>query len=272
MPRLSMNEMTTYRWSFEEDVAQYAAAGLTGIGVWRQKLSDYGEEKGIELLADSGLAVSNLLWAGGFTGSDGRSLRDSLDDAADAVRLAGELGCSCLVVYSGARAGHTLSHARRIVRDALVSLLPLAEEHGVSLAVEPMHKECCAECTFLHTLDDALALIGEIDHPLVKLTLDTYHLGWDPGLPARLEAIVPRLAVVHLGDGHPPRNQEQNRCTLGDGQLPLAKLVSTLGGCGYDGFYDVELLGEEVETTDYRHLLAQSKQAFGDLLAAAGQR
>ena len=75
MPRLSINEITTYRWSFEDDVARYAAAGIPAIGVWRQKLSDYGEEKGVELLADSPLAVSNLLWAGGFTGSDGRSYR-----------------------------------------------------------------------------------------------------------------------------------------------------------------------------------------------------
>src|SRR4051794_35720367 len=80
MTRLSMNELTTFRWSFEQDVAQYLAAGFGAIGVWRQKLSDYGEEKGIELLAESGLQVSNLLWAGGFTGSDGRTFRESIED------------------------------------------------------------------------------------------------------------------------------------------------------------------------------------------------
>ncbi len=26
--RISMNELTTYRWSFEEDVQHYAAAGM----------------------------------------------------------------------------------------------------------------------------------------------------------------------------------------------------------------------------------------------------
>ena len=60
---LSMNEMTTYRWSFEEDVARYRAAGIGAIGVWRQKLSDFGEDKGVELLAESGLKVSNPPWA-----------------------------------------------------------------------------------------------------------------------------------------------------------------------------------------------------------------
>ena len=84
MAILSMNETTTYRWSFEEDVAQYAAAGIPAIGVWRQKLSDCGQSRGIELLAQKGLKVSHLLWAGGFTGSDGRTFRESVDDAREA--------------------------------------------------------------------------------------------------------------------------------------------------------------------------------------------
>ena len=60
MVLLSMNEMTTYRWSFEEDVQHYSAAGIEAIGVWRQKLADYGEEKGIELLSETGRGNRSL--------------------------------------------------------------------------------------------------------------------------------------------------------------------------------------------------------------------
>ena len=91
MACLSINEMTTYRWSFEEDVTRYRACGIEAIGVWRQKLADFGEDKGIELVAASGLAVSNLLWAGGFTGSDGHTYQESLADANDALHLAAAL-------------------------------------------------------------------------------------------------------------------------------------------------------------------------------------
>ena len=88
MARISMNELTTYRWSFEEDVAQYARAGIEALAVWRHKLSDFGDERGIELIAESGLKVSSVLWAGGFTGSDGRSHKESVEDAHEAIRLA----------------------------------------------------------------------------------------------------------------------------------------------------------------------------------------
>ena len=62
MPRLSVNELTTYQWSFEEDVCHYAEAGISAIGIWRQKLSDYGEEKGVELLRETNLEVSKHLY------------------------------------------------------------------------------------------------------------------------------------------------------------------------------------------------------------------
>lgn len=259
MIRLSVNEMTTYRWSFEEDVAHYAAAGIPAIGVWRQKLSDFGDEKGAVLLEESGLRVSNLLWAGGFTGSDGRNLRESVEDAIEAIRLAGDLKCDCVIVYTGGRAGHTHAHARRLVRDALKKLLPAAEEFGVDLAVEPMHPGCAGDCTFLTTLDDALSLIEAVNHPRVRLAVDTYHLGFDPLLIERIPSFASQIAVVHVGDGLLPADREQNRTLLGSGAVPLTTILNKIARAGYQGYYDVELIGPEIEAADYDGVLEHSK-------------
>lgn len=270
MARLSMNEMTTFRWSFEQDVANYAAAGIPALGVWRQKLSDCGEEKGIELLAHSGLKVSNLLWAGGFTGSDGRSFRESIDDAAEAIRLAAQMQADCLVVYSGARAGHTHSHARRLLKDALRELTPLAADFDLNLAIEPMHSGCACEWTFLTSLDDALALLDAVESPQLKLAFDTYHLGLEPNIVERIPQIVDRIAIVHLGDSKQLPDGDHNRSRLGEGTIPLAAIVSALESSGYRGYYDVELMGEEIEVVDYHDLLEHAKQAYARLTNAPG--
>src|SRR5262245_11355304 len=265
MVRLSMNEMTTYRWSFDEDVRHYCAAGIPAIGVWRRKLSDFGEQRGIELLKDSGLAVSNLLWAGGFTGSEGHSYRESIDDAVEAIRLAGAMKAKCLVVYSGARAGHTHNHARRLFVTALKELGQLAAAQEITLAVEPMHAGCAEECTFLTSLDDALAIVDQIDHPLVRLSFDTYQLGSVAGVAARLRELAPRIAIVHLADGHPP-DDEQHRTPLGRGCVPLRELMAALREGGYDGDFDVELFGDEICPSNYHRLLCDTKAAFEQLI------
>jgi sugar phosphate isomerase/epimerase len=268
MDRLSMNEMTTYRWSFEEDVRNYAAAGFRAIGVWRQKLSDFGEERGLALLHDSGLEVSSLLWAGGFTGSDGRSFRESVQDAEESIRLAAALHAGCLILYTGSRAGHTHSHARRLMNSALRELAPLAEDFDVTLAVEPMHSGCAADWTFLTGLDDVLSLLDSTGCPHVKLAFDTYHLGYTASILPRLAELASRIAIVQLGDARRPPQGEQDRCRVGDGELPLRQIVCELTDAGYDGYFDVELMGQEIEACDYHELLAQSKAAYLDLVGA----
>jgi sugar phosphate isomerase/epimerase len=262
MGGLSVNEMTTYRWSFEEDVTRYRAAGIEAIGVWRQKLVDYGETRALDLLARSGLKVSNLLWAGGFTGSDGHSYQESLADAREALHLAAALKAGHLVVYTGARNGHTQNHARRLFLSALGELLPLAEELKVVLAVEPMHVGCAEEWTFLTTLDDALSLVNGVDSPYLKLAFDTYHFGHDARILENVASIVPQIGIVHLGDRQCTPDREQNRHCLGDGALPLPCIVKALKKAGYQGYYDVELIGEAIESCDYGQLLERSKRAF----------
>jgi len=266
MARLSMNETTTYRWSFEEDVTNYRAAGIEAIGVWRQKLSDFGEAKAAVLLEETGLEVAHLFWVGGFTGSDGRSYRDSLQDAREALKTAAEIKARTVIVVSGGRAGHTFNHAKRLIKGALVELAPRAAELGVTLAVEPMHPGCADGWTFLTTLEETLALLDAVGSDQVKFVFDTYHLGQQLDVLDRIESLVPRIALVQLGDAKTPPAGEQNRCQLGQGVVPLKQIVAALKAGGYDGYYDVELLGEDVESVDYHQLIAHAKQTYAELV------
>ena len=44
MLKLSVSELSTYRWGFEEDVLHYRQAGFSALGIWRPKLAEYGDE------------------------------------------------------------------------------------------------------------------------------------------------------------------------------------------------------------------------------------
>lgn len=261
-----MNELTTYRWTFEEDVHRYVEMGYESIGVWRQKIADFGDERGVDLIAESGLRVSNLQWAGGFTGSDGRPYGDALADAADAIHLSGALRAGCLVIYTGGRNNHTFRHAERLFRNAIERLLELAEMADVVLAIEPMHPACAREWTFLTDVASALAVVEQFDSPYLKVVLDAYHFGDDDALLANLEQLVPHLAIVHLSDRRAAHSADQDRSPLGAGRLPLAKIVRGLIDAGYTGDFDIELFGREIETSDYESLLNSTYRVFEELL------
>jgi sugar phosphate isomerase/epimerase len=268
MMLLSMNELTTYRWSLEQDVENYQQAGFRAIGVWRQKLSDWDEDDAINLLVDSGMQVSHVAWAGGFTGSEGRTPAESLDDANDALRLAGALSAGCLVIYPGGRNNHTFRHAGRLFRSALDELLPMAEAAGVPLAIEPMHAACAADWTFFTGLAAVVSLLEEYKSPCLKLAYDIYHFPFDARNRQQLAALVPHLAIVHLGDRCGAPTAEQDRCLLGRGRLPVRETVTTLQNAGYQGAFDIKLLGPDIEGLDYWTLLEQAQLALSAPAAA----
>ncbi|HEX3600127.1 MAG TPA: sugar phosphate isomerase/epimerase [Lacipirellulaceae bacterium] len=272
MTLLSMNEITTFRWSFEEDVENYLEAGYNAIGVWRHKLSDGDENHAIDLLAASGLEVSHLSWAGGFTGSDGRSLSESVDDAQDALRLAAGIMAKCLTIYSGGRNNHTFRHAGRLLRIALEKILPLAEDMEMPLAIEPMHAVCAADWTFLTDLESVLSLLNEFNSPFLKIAYDAYHFPIYGRHRDVLGRLAPHIGIVHLSDRRHKPSVEQERCPLGFGRLPLGDIICTLQDAGYAGAYDIKLVGSEVETFDYWTLLQHSQLAFNELAPAPAQR
>lgn len=261
-----MNEVTTYRWSFDEDLRRYEQAGYEGIGVWLRKVRDFGEERAIELLSESRLKVSNVVWAGGFTGSDGVSTKENLGETRRALQLAGAMRAGALVVYSGGRNNHTERHAQRLLKSSLDALLPHAEAARTPIAIEPMHPACADEWSILTCLEKTLDLVQAYDTPWLQLVFDTYHFPlaehrWD-----WLEELAPYLGVVHLGDMDTPHSGDLERCPLGTGKAPINGIVQTLRQAGYEGFFDVELMGSAIDEIDYEQLLTDSRRVFATAL------
>jgi sugar phosphate isomerase/epimerase len=151
---------------------------------------------------------------------------------------------------------------------ALDQLLPVAAAANVTLALEPMYPDCSEPWTIAPSLDDTLEVLDFCGSAYLKFVFDTYHLGFDPTVVDRMAELVPHIAVVHLADSRQVPSGEQNRCRLGHGFLPLADITGALGEHGYDGFYDVELYGEDVESFTYQELLDHSQEVVGRLVGS----
>ncbi|NOX55493.1 MAG: hypothetical protein GXP27_13860, partial [Planctomycetes bacterium] len=94
---VSMNQTTTRRWTLQQDVLYYQEMEIDAIGVWRPKLAALGEDESIHFLLESGLKVTSVSWAGGFTGTNGYTFEEVLDDARQAIRTAERLKADCVV-------------------------------------------------------------------------------------------------------------------------------------------------------------------------------
>ena len=261
MLQAAISELTTFRWELADELEHLARHGFDRLSLWRTKLSDLGVDQAKTLLRQAGVRVSSLQWAGGFTGGDGRSFRESVDDALEAIETAAELDADVLVVHSGCRGGHTRSHAHRLLADALDVLAPEAFSRGVALAIKPMHPVAAAGCDFLTDLGHAAHWVRRFDHPAVRLSIDLWQFGHDPALPSLLGDLVPLTAVVQVADSHGLPSAERERLPPGYGSLRLETLVMSLIEHGYTGDFEFELVGEKVESLGYDQVLGQARLA-----------
>ena len=199
MIRLSVNETTTYGWSFNEDVANYCQHGYAGIGVCESKLRMYGEEAGVRLLLESGLRASSLSCPDGFTGDPRKSRRWCIDEAQRIIQLACCMDAGCVILRTGGRRGHTSNHARRLIREAIAELVEMAEASQVNLAIEPMHPRCSGDSDAMHTLEATLELVEHIRSKRLQIAFDTYHLGFGDLDYGTIEHAAQHVAIVQLG-------------------------------------------------------------------------
>lgn len=220
---------------------RYQAAGADAIGLWLPKLLEYGEERAVELLAVNDLPVSSLSWGGSFTGAFGCELADVLVETRQLIRLAGTLGAKSLVLVTGPKNRHLNKHANRLLVESLCELADDAASHGVVLALQPMLPQFAETWTFLHTLDQALKVLEQVDHRFVKLAFDVYHLGHEPNLTARLPDLLPWLDVVQVSDRRMGTVSEYERLLPGQGTLPVKDILSSLMDAGYRGYVDYQI-------------------------------
>lgn len=267
MNTLSISQLSTLRWDLESDVHEYAKRGFGGIGLYRPKLDDYGIERTIELLQEYSMRATSLSWVGGFTGSDGRPFEDAVSDAIAAVLQAAELRAGTLIVLAGGKNNHIKTHLRRTLCQALARLAAVASEHGIQLALEPFHPGCGDEWSFVNDLQSTLDIIERVDNPSLGLVMDTYHIGMDRDAIRWLPDVARHIHLVQLGDGRHCPHGEMNRCLLGDGCVPLPELMEVLLDNGYRGSWEVELIGEDVESVSYDHLLDHTKRYLDQTLA-----
>ncbi|MFB9834399.1 sugar phosphate isomerase/epimerase family protein [Actinoallomurus acaciae] len=244
LARFSLNQWTTRYWPLPDLAAGCAAAGVTGVGLWREPVAEYGLARTAKLVRDTGLSVTSLCRGGFF------QRPDAIAENRQAIEEAAELGSPVLALVSGGlpEGSRDLDGARRRVADALAELAPHAGRYGVRLALEPLHPMYCSDRCVVSSLDQALDLTAPLPAAQAGVMVDTYHLWWDPGAYAAIAraGAEDRIALFQVADWVTPLPEGvlTGRGMLGDGCVELRRFRVAVDETGYTGPIEVEIFND----------------------------
>ncbi len=262
MECIAINQLSSLKWGFFQDVIRYSASGVQGIGIWRGKLDEFGLAEAADLLYEMKMKVSSLSWAGGFTGSCGMSHQQAIDDGLEAIEAAATLKAGCLIVCPGGRNGHTDRHSQRLFRDAMSHLIPVARELNVVLALEPMFGVESRCWSFLRGINESLEALKPFSPEDCGIVLDLFHLGLNRDVARCLPSIVDRIRLVQIADRSVGNNG--NRLLPETGDVSLRAWLRLLAHSGYQGPVEAEIFGAGVEYLGYDCIVNASAEFLRD--------
>jgi sugar phosphate isomerase/epimerase len=270
LTRFSINQMTVRQLSLPDLVDACRELGVPGVGLWREPVQAYGVEAAAKLVRDAGLAVTTLCRGGFLTATDPGERAAALADNRRAVDEAATLGTDTLVLVSGGlpAGSKDLRGARERIADALAELGPYAEEHGVRLAIEPLHPMFASDRCVVSTLTQALDIAERFPARQVGVTVDTYHIWWDDQAPAQIAraGAQGRIHTFQLADWTTPLPEGvlNGRGQIGDGAVDMREWKGYVEAAGYTGPIEVELFNDALWARDGREVLAETAARFAE--------
>jgi sugar phosphate isomerase/epimerase len=264
--RFSVSQITTLGWSFERDVEAFAAAGVPGIGISVRKLEAYGVAPAARRLRDAGLRASCLTSSGLFPLGDAGGEEAALARTRRHLDAAAELGAAALFVLPGPAGALAWEEAAARCRPLVEALLPEAERAGVRLALEPT-SQLRMDLSFLHSFDEALDFVDGIGSRWLGVVLELNNAWIERRLYHNIADRTDRIAVVQVSDFKVGTLCASERVVLGDGDIPLGRILRALRAAGYAGWYDIELIGPAIEAEGYASVVPRAVARFRELSA-----
>jgi sugar phosphate isomerase/epimerase len=244
--KLSFNDMVAYPRRLDELLDAGKQSGMTGIGLHIHLVEEFGLQRAVDLLRASDIAVTNYSavghWASGLDyGGRPRTSADLTRNLDEAL----ELGTDIVGVTGGrlAEGDKDLESARARVVEGIRALIPHAKQRNLKLAIEPVHPSFPGSGlvfpTLRYTLDVIDALGGD---PCLGVLLDTYHVWWEPDLPAQLRRAADRVFILQVSDWSPAMVAEnpRHRAMLGEGCIDFELFLRNLPA--FDGWFDNETI------------------------------
>jgi sugar phosphate isomerase/epimerase len=250
-PAFSISQVTTFRASFDEDLAAYREAGVGGLGVWEIKLPPGDATAAAERLRASGLASTNAVPAVPsilplplMPGPD--DPRERVQAICGSLRRLAAFDPDCCVCLTGPAVGRAPHAARRTVVEGLRRIADAADEAGVRVGLEPVNRVGGEDWTIATSIPEALELLEEAgDPPSLGIMFDVWHLWSTPTLFEDVAAHAGRFVGVHVADWRSPTRGWADRVLPGDGVAGVPAILAALERAGWEGPYDLEIFSDD---------------------------
>ncbi|HYC82585.1 MAG TPA: TIM barrel protein, partial [Solirubrobacterales bacterium] len=180
--------------------------------------------------------------------------------------LAAALGAEVAVLTTGPAGGLEFEVASDALAAAVAPLRERAAALGLRLALEPTN-QLRDDLGFVHTLRDTVAVA---DATGIGVCVDLLWCWREPALRETLAAAAERIELVQVSDCKVGMTSMPCRVVPADGAIPLVRVLGWIVEAGYEGVFELELVGPEIDAEGPADALRRAAAWLSAALARLG--
>jgi sugar phosphate isomerase/epimerase len=182
------------------------------------------------------------------------------------IGIATALGARSIYMLTGGHGALSWEQAAKAFCAAVEPCVALARKAGIALAIEnasPLY----ADLHIAHTLRDTVTLAEMAD---VGVCIDWFGCWTEASLRDTIARAVLRCPIIQVSDYVYGDRSLPCRAVPGDGAIPLQSLLEWAFAAGYQGAFDLELIGPRIDREGHLQAVARAGDTLGELLQTLG--
>jgi sugar phosphate isomerase/epimerase len=266
-PRVSLHQIAFLGESTAAFLAHSLAIGVGHVTLVTPKLFQPGEmDAALGELALGGVKATTMNHVFGVYPNLERDEGEAGQHLIRAIDVTAAVGGTQIYLISGGRGSLTWEEGAERFAQLLAPCLDHASAKGVRLLVENA-AAMNADMHMAHTLPDAVRLAQTAG---IGVCIEL-HACWMEGNLAELFArAVPLAGLVQASDYVLGDRTTPCRAVPGDGVIPLERLLGQLLDLGYEGLFDLELVGPRINAEGCYGATTRAAEYLSDLLTKLG--
>lgn len=184
----------------------------------------------------------------------------------EAIDIAAGLGARSIYMVTGARGSLEWEGAAARFAELVAPCRAMAASKGVKLLVEnaPAFN---ADRHMAHTLADTILLAETAG---IGICIELHACWAEAGLKALFRRAMPITGLVQVSDYVLGDRCTPCRAVPGDGVIPIERLLGQVIEAGYEGVFDLELVGPRIEAEGARAATRRAAENLSEILTKLG--
>jgi len=260
-PAISINTLSLAPVALDKQIDMIARIGARAVAPDLAQVNEFGVERTARHVRDAGLKVAALTHrAFGFaTGAEIQEARERLERT---LEIASAIGAQAIVMTTGGRGELGWSQAADAFAEAVAPCARAFEQAGIRLGIEPT-SHLYADASIVHRLADTTDVARKAG---IGVIIDIFACWFEAEIEAAIAEAGPHLSLIQISDYVYGDRGLPCRAVPGDGAIPFESLIPAIAATGFDGYYDLEIIGPRLQTEGQERGLVRAAEHIGALL------